>query len=144
MTEETTVPSKPAPAAKKPKEPTIEDKPFPEFIQEHFLPALKTALSQEGLSDVEVSYQNAPISLAKTNLNQACSQVIGRLAGGRQFNIYFLDEDISGKKAFSYSREGTQPSTLESFMIDERKVNLPLLVLYSLQRLNGQKWLTGN
>ncbi|MDJ0637113.1 MAG: DUF2996 domain-containing protein [Xenococcaceae cyanobacterium MO_188.B29] len=29
-------------------------------------------------------------------------------------------------------------------MIDERRVTLDLLVLYTLQRLNGQKWLTRN
>ena len=148
MPEETTVPTvaaKAAPAAKKPKEPTIEEKPFPEFIQEHFLPALQTAFSkEEPPEDPKISFTQAPISIAKTNLEKSCSQVIGRFADGRQFNLYFLDEDISGQKAFSYSRGGKEPSTLESFMIDERKVNLDLLLMYTLQRLNGQKWLSRN
>lgn len=29
-------------------------------------------------------------------------------------------------------------------MIDERKINLDLLLLYTVQRLNGQKWLVMN
>jgi hypothetical protein len=29
-------------------------------------------------------------------------------------------------------------------MIDERKVSLDLLLLYTVQRLNGQKWLVRN
>jgi hypothetical protein len=55
-----------------------------------------------------------------------------------------LDEDINGQKAFAYGVNGRQPSTLESFMIDEKKISLDLMVLYTLQRLNGQKWLSNN
>ncbi|MGB7522351.1 MAG: DUF2996 domain-containing protein, partial [Spirulinaceae cyanobacterium] len=70
---------------------------------------------------------------------------IGKWQGGkRQFNLYFLDEDIKGQKGFSCASNGASPSTIESFMIDERRVNLPLLVMYTVQRLNGQKWLAKN
>ncbi len=144
MSEESKVPVKPAPAAKKPKEPTIEEKPFPEFIEGYFLPALKESLGKEELTNLELSFGKAPIKLAKTNLETSCSQVIGRFGAKHQFNLYFLDEDISGKKGFSCSTGGEEPSTLESFMIDERKVNLDLLLMYTLQRLNAQKWLTRN
>ena len=64
--------------------------------------------------------------------------------GQRQFKLYFPDESIKGQKAFSYAVNGKSPSTIESFMIDERKITLDLMVLYTLQRLNGQKWLTRN
>ena len=141
MTEETKAPAK-EPVAKKP---AIEEKPFPEFIQEHFLPSLQTELNKAGLPNVQLSFEDKkPISLAKTKLDTSCAQVVGRFPNGQQFNIYFLDGDITGKKAFSYSRGGELPSTLESFMIDERKVTLDILTLYTLQRLNGQKWLVGN
>jgi hypothetical protein len=33
---------------------------------------------------------------------------------------------------------------LESFLIDEKRMSLPLLVSRLLQRLNGQKWLGRN
>ena len=48
------------------------------------------------------------------------------------------------RKLFLMRLAGAQPSTIESFMIDERRVNLDLMVLYTLQRLNGQKWLVRN
>ena len=74
-----------------------------------------------------------------------CWQLSGNWLGGmRQFTIYFLEENINGKKAFSQAEGRAQFSTLESFMIDERKVSLDLLLFYTLQRLNGQKWLTRN
>jgi hypothetical protein len=64
--------------------------------------------------------------------------------GRRQFNIYFPAEDIKGPRAFSCFEGSSQPSTLEPFLIDERKIDLDLLVFYVVQRLNGQKWLGPN
>ena len=133
------------PAAKKAKKPKLEDKPFTEFIEQHFTPSLKEAFSKEGLEDIELTFTKQGLPIAGANPDEQCWQVIGNWQEGqRQFNLYFLDEDISGKKAFSYATSGGKPSTIESFMIDERRVTLDLLVLYTLQRLNGQKWLTRN
>lgn len=132
-------------AKKKEKEPAIEDKPFTEFIEQHFTPALEKALSAQGLKGVELTFKKDKLPLTGSSSNEECWQVNGSLPQeGRQFNLYFLDEDISGKKAFSCANGGKKPSIIESFMIDERKVNLDLMVLYTLQRLNGQKWLTKN
>ncbi len=133
------------PAAKKEKPPAIEKKPFTEFMEEHFTPTLKESLTKEGLNDLELSFTKAPVSIPGAVSDEACWQVIGIWnQGKRQFNIYFPKEDIKGPKAFSYAVNGKPPSTIESFMIDERKVTLDLMVLYTLQRLNGQKWLTRN
>ncbi len=143
MTEETKAPAEaiaaPA-AAPKAKPPAIEDKPLPQFAQEHLLPAVTTALEKEQIDGVKLSFESAPILM---NASSSCSQLIGRFSNGHQFNIYFLDESVSGRKAFS-SSAGGQASTLESFMIDERKATLDILVLYILQRLNSQKWLSKN
>ncbi len=142
--------AKPAPAAtdakpKKEKPPAIEDKPFSEFIQQHFTPALKEAFRERGIEDIELSFVKEKLPIPGLETDEQYWQVIGSWQNGqRQFNLYFLEEDISGQKAFSYSTSGGSPSTIESFMIDERKVNLDLLVLYTLQRLNGQKWLVRN
>lgn len=126
----------------KEEEPPIEDKPFPEFIEQHFQPALKKALSDEGINDLELEFKKDEFPFPGV---EECSQVVGQWDGGkRRFNLYFLEEDISGKKAFAYSASDAPPSTIESFMIDERKVNLELLVMYTVQRLNGQKWLARN
>lgn len=146
MAEETTPNAQAKPAAKKKeKPPALEDKPFTEFIEQHFTPTLHKELTKTGLTDVELSFSQEKLALPGANTNEPCWQVIGTWNNGqRQFNLYFLEEDISGSKAFSYGVNGLPPSTIESFMIDERKVTLDLMVLYTLQRLNGQKWLTRN
>lgn len=134
-----------AKAVKKPKAPAIEDKPFTEFMEKDFTPALQEALTKQGLEDVELNFVKKALPIVGAKPDEQCWQVTGNwLNGKRQFNLYFLNEDISGKKAFSYATNGSKPSTIESFMIDERKVTLDLLLLYTLQRLNGQKWLTRN
>lgn len=136
--------SKP-PKAKKEKPPAPEDKPFSEFIEQEYLPALKTAFGEQGVDDVEVNFVKEKIPIPGLSTQTDCWQVIGRFANGqRQFNVYFPDEDIKKQKAFSYATKGAKPSTLESFMIDERKVSLDLLVFYTIQRLNAQKWLARN
>ena len=138
---------KPAAAAKAKKEkpPAPEDKPFNEFIEQEYLPALKSAFAQQGISDLEVSFVKDKIQIPGLSQNGNCWQVKGSWQSGRrQFNVYFPEEDINKQKAFSYATNGTHPSTLESFMIDERKVTLDLLVFYTLQRLNAQKWLAWN
>jgi len=147
MTEETTpkpAAAKPAAAAKekKPKAAAVEDKPFTEFMEQDFTPALKKAFTGEGIEDLQLTFTKAGIPISS---NEECWQLKGNWQKGqRQFNLYFLDEDIKGKKAFSYATNGIKPSTIESFMIDERKVTLDLMVLYTMQRLNGQKWLARN
>jgi hypothetical protein len=135
---------KPA-AAKKPKAPALEDKPFTEFMEQHFTPALKEALAKQGLENVQVKFVKEKLPVVGNNSSEQCWQVIGDWQNGqRQFNLYFPDEDINGRKAFSCYTFGTKPSVIESFMIDERKVNLDLMLMYALQRLNGEKWLTRN
>ena len=141
----TAKPAAKAAKAKKEKPPKLEDKPFSEFIQEHYLPTLKEAMAAEGIEDVDLSFVQQGVPIEGANQNEPCWQVVGKWqSGDRQFNIYFPDEDIKGQKAFSYATYGNNPSTIESFMIDERRVNLELLIMYTIQRLNAQKWLTRN
>ncbi|MDJ0724460.1 MAG: DUF2996 domain-containing protein [Prochloraceae cyanobacterium] len=130
--------------AKKAKPPAIEKKPFTEFMEEHFLPGLKDAFPGVGVEDMKLSFVKEKLPIANIS-NEECWQVKGNWDGGkRQFNLYFPDESITGQKGFSYSTNGSQPSTLESFMIDERRITLDLMVMYTIQRLNSQKWLTRN
>jgi hypothetical protein len=137
--------AKPTAKAKKEKPPKLEDKPFNEFISEHYLPTLKEAMAQSGIEDADITFVQQGVLIKGANSNEPCWQVVGNWQNGdRQFNIYFPDEDISGQKAFSSSTYGNAPSTIESFMIDEKRVNLELLVMYTIQRLNAQKWLTRN
>lgn len=135
---------KPAKAAKKEKPPALEDKPFQEYINQDFLPGLKQMLAKAGIPDVELNFVKCKLPIAALG-NDEYWQVIGQFKGGqRQFNIIFSKEDIQAAKFFTWADNGAKPTLLESFMIDERKVNLDLLLLYTTQRLNGQKWLVMN
>lgn len=133
-----------AKGAKKEKPPAVEDKPFAEFIQQYYLPALQKAIAAEGVQDLDLTFAKQKVPIAGYDQND-CWQVIGSWQNGflHQFNVYFLQENIQGQRAFSCN-EGSHPSTLESFLIDERKVNLDLMVFGVMQRLNAQKWLTRN
>ncbi len=135
---------KQASKAKKEKPPKPEDKPFNEFIEQHFLPAVETALKKEGLANIELSFATQPVNVVGAD-DGSYPQVIGRWANGqRQFNITFLEENIKAPKVFSFATDGATPSTIEQFMGDERRITLDLMVLYVLRRLRGQKWLKGN
>ncbi|KKJ00170.1 DUF2996 domain-containing protein [Prochlorothrix hollandica] len=136
MPEET--PQTPAPKAKPP---ALEDKPFGDFIEQDYVPSLKDALEQSGLGDLALSFGRR--TLPQTQ--ETCWQVRGQWAGGRRsFLLAFPEEKIGGLKAFACADGGAEPSYLEPFLSDERKITLPLLVFGVVQRLNGQKWLGWN
>ena len=131
--------------AKKAKAPKVEDKPFADFMHQDYLPALKTALIEQGLEDIEVMLEKQKFPMSGLGSNSECWQVIGRWNDRkRQFNLYFPKADISGSRAFSCSDVGAKASTLEPFLIDERRMTLGLMVFGVIQRLNGQKWLAPN
>jgi hypothetical protein len=134
--------AKPA-KAKKEKPPALEDKPFADFITQDYLPSLQKTLANQGIKDLDLKFEKRALPIAGIG-DSECWQVIGHWDGGKQFIIGFIKEDISGSKVFCCADYGAKPSLLESFMIDERKVNLDLLLLYTVQRLNGQKWLVRN
>jgi hypothetical protein len=135
----------PAKAAKKEKAPAVEDKPMLEFVQQDYLPAVKKALESQGIQDLDLTFEKQKIPIAGYEREPECWQVIGRWQGGwRQFNVYFVQENIQGQRGFSYSENRGKPSTIEPFLIDERKVTLDLMVFGVVQRLNAQKWLVRN
>ncbi|PSB26143.1 DUF2996 domain-containing protein [Stenomitos frigidus] len=137
----------PAAKAKKEKPPALEDKPFAAFIQQDFLPALQAGLVKQDIQYAELTFEKRKINVIGFTQAPECWQVVGRWQSGKQtreFSLYFFDEKINGQKGFSYSESGGKASTMESFRIDERKVDLGLLVFWTLQRLNAQKWLVRN
>jgi hypothetical protein len=140
--------TKPAAGQAKPKKekpPAVEDKPFTDFMQQDFLPALQKALEEHGLGGVQLSFEQQPLKVFGVQDSNSYWHVKGQWPqAGRQFNIAFTQEDIKGPKVFYLADKGGKPSTIEQFMGDERKITLGLMVLYTLQRLNGQKWLTRN
>ena len=133
-------------AKKKP--PKLEDKPFNEFMEQHYLPSLKEAMAEEGIDDLTLEFAKRKLEVIGQTDPEPCWQVQGNWEdpseGKRQFNIAFMSEDITGQKVFTLASNGSTPSTIEQFMGDERRITLGLMVLYTIQRLNGQKWLTRN
>jgi hypothetical protein len=139
--------------AVKEKPPAVEAKPFADFIQQDYLPALTKALAvgvasleeNRGVTDLHVALERSKIAVKGFETAPECSQVIGTWNGGqRQFNIYFFENDIQGQRAVSCVDLGHTASTIESFLVLERKITLDLLVLGLVLRLNSQKWLLRN
>ena len=139
---------KPAAKAKKEKAPAIEDKPFTDFVPQDLLPALKAGLTKQGIQEFDLAFEQQPIDIKGYQQAAPCWQIIGRWNSAykqpKEFRLYFFDADIQGQKGFSYTESTVKASTLESFLIDERRVSLGLLVFGTLQRLNAQKWLVRN
>jgi hypothetical protein len=130
-------PSKPAAKAKPPKP---EDKPFPEFIDSLFVPAVAKHLADPNITPERLERVDGQ----RPVVGGDCPMVIGELPGGRRFWLCFSKPDINSTKVIALADPGSDPTLLESFLIDEKRMSLPLLVSRLLQRLNGQKWLGGN
>ena len=129
-----------APAVAKPKAPALEDKPFADYISQDLLPALAKECQAYGGPAPALSFEEGPMPV----VGMTCWMVKGELPAGRQFSLCFTAPELEAAKMIALAEAGAQPSLLESFLIDEKKMTLPLLVSRLVQRLNGQKWLGPN
>ncbi len=137
------VPESQAAAAKSPvkeKPPAPEDRPFAEFVPQLLIPALAKEIQAYGGPAVELRFEQGPMPV----VGVTCWMVIGSLPGARRFWLCFTSDAISSAKTIAVAEAGAEPSLLESFLIDEKKTTLALLVSRLVQRLNGQKWLGAN
>ena len=66
------------------------------------------------------------------------------LSEQRKFWLCFNKDIITSDKTILLAESNSDPSIVESFLIDEKKTTLPLLISRVLQRLNGQKWIGDN
>ena len=126
---------------KKPvKPPKIEDKPFDEFISNYFIPGLKKSIQDKGSNVIDIKLINAnrPVVGGK------CWIVYCELVDDRKFWLCFNKKIITSDKTILLAESNSEPSIVESFLIDEKKTTLPLLISRVLQRLNGQKWIGAN
>jgi hypothetical protein len=130
--------AKQAPAAAKP--PAPEDRPFMEFVTELFLPALVKEIVAYGGPTTELKVVEGPMPV----IGAPCWMVQGTLPGERRFWLCFTEASIQSPKTVVVAERGSEPSLLESFLIDEKRTTLALLVSRLVQRLNGQKWLGPN
>ena len=131
--------AKPAPA-KPAKPPAPEDKPFADFVPNLLIPAIAEEIKAYGGPACELRFEQGAMPV----VGSSCWMVVGELPQGRRFWLCFTDEAISSAKTIAVAEAGAEPSLLESFLIDEKKMTLALLVSRLVQRLNGQKWLGAN
>ena len=126
---------------KKPvKPPKLEEKPFEDFVTNYFIPGLKKSILDKGqyVNDIKLIQGNRPVVGGK------CWMVFCELTDDRRFWLCFDQNKITSNKTILLGESNSQPSIVESFLIDEKKTTLPLLISRVIQRLNGQKWIGAN
>ena len=117
------------------KELPIEKKPFNEFINDHLLPSIIQEFKVRGfeVSDINLKNTSRPIAGDK------CWVIFCEVKDICNFWLSFEKEDISSLKSISLCKSNQEPSVIESFLIDEKRITLKLIISRILQRLNGQK-----
>ena len=117
------------------KELPIEKKPFQEFVNVHLIPSLVEEINQRGLEINYINFQNTTRPIA----GDKCWVINCEIKDTCNFWLSFEKEDISSLKSISLSKPNQKPSIIESFLIDEKKITLKLIISRVMQRLNGQK-----
>ena len=117
------------------KEIPIEKKPFNEFINEHLLPSIIQEFKLRGFEVKEINLKNTSRPIA----GDKCWVVFCEIKDICNFWLSFEKEDISSSKSISLCKSNQKPSVIESFLIDEKRITLKLIISRILQRLNGQK-----
>ncbi|WOK98147.1 hypothetical protein Cni_G06857 [Canna indica] len=116
-----------APAAsEKPKKPAA--KPLPEMMEEEVIPSLKESLeAQEDVSDIEISFQDNRLegSFLRKDIPY-------------YFWAFFPNGVLTGPKGFSLSSYGSGVSTVEPFLIDEKRITAKQVVFWVKKRLAAQ------
>ena len=122
------------------KPPKPEDKPFKQFINEDLIPGLTLSIKKTGVNLTSINLIND----VRPVVGGKCWIIVGEFDSGRKFWLTFDKESITSSKNICLSEPGSDPTLIESFLIDERKSTLALFISRVLQRLNGQKWLGEN
>ena len=117
------------------KEIPIEKKPFQEFVNDHLIPSLIEEINQRGLEINYINLQNTNRPIA----GDKCWVINCEIKDTCNFWLSFEKDDISSLKSISLSKPNQTPSIIESFLIDEKRITLKLIISRVLQRLNGQK-----
>ncbi len=117
------------------KEIPIEKKPFQEFINIHLIPSLTEEINKRGLEVNNINLNNTFRPIA----GDKCWVINCEIKDICTFWLSFEKDDISSSKSISLSKPNQKPSIIESFLIDEKRITLKLIISRVLQRLNGQK-----
>ena len=117
------------------KELPIEKKPFDEFIKDHLLPSIINEFKVRGFEVADINLKNTSRPIA----GDKCWVIFCEIKDICNFWLSFEKEDISSLKSISLCKSDQKPSVIESFLIDEKRITLKLIISRILQRLNGQK-----
>ena len=117
------------------KELPIEKKPFNEFINDHLLPSIIHEFKVRGFEIADINFKNTSRPIA----GDKCWVIFFEIKDICNFWLSFEKEDISSLKSISLCKSDQKPSVIESFLIDEKRITLKLIISRILQRLNGQK-----
>ncbi len=117
------------------KELPIEKKPFNEFINDHLLPSIVQEFKVRGIEVADINLKNTSRPIA----GDKCWVIFCEVKDICNFWLSFEKDDISSLKSISLCKFDQKPSVIESFLIDEKRITLKLIISRILQRLNGQK-----
>ncbi|CAK9134911.1 unnamed protein product [Ilex paraguariensis] len=113
---------KPKPAAKAPA------KPLPQMMEEDVIPSLKSILeAQDDISEIELSFEDNKLEGSFSKKGNTYS-----------FWAFFPNGVLTGPKGFSLSSYGSEVSTVEPFLIDEKRITAKHVVFWVEKRLAAQ------
>ena len=92
-------------------------------------------INQRGLEVININLKNTNRPIA----GDKCWVINCEIKDTCSFWLSFEKEDISSLKSISLSKPNKKPSIIESFLIDEKRITLKLIISRVIQRLNGQK-----
>ena len=117
------------------KELPVEKKPFDEFVNSYLIPTLVNEFKTRGFEIEDINLKNTIRPIA----GDKCWVIYCQIKNTCDFWLSFEKDDISSSKSISLSKPYQKPSIIESFLIDEKRITLNLIISRIFQRLNGQK-----
>lgn len=112
----------------------VKGKTLAELISEDVIPVLKAKLEkEEAVSNVEILFEDNELEGSFTKYGVIYS-----------FWAYFPDGKLEGSRGFSLTSHGSPPSTVEPFLIDEKKISAEMVVFWITKRLFAQNLLSLN
>ncbi|WCJ37311.1 hypothetical protein M5689_018460 [Euphorbia peplus] len=103
-------------------------KPLPQMMEEDVIPSLQSILEADPhIADLQLSFKDNRLEGSFRKKDNPYS-----------FWAFFPNGTVLGPKGFSLSSYGLEPSTVEPFLIDEKKITAKHIVFWVEKRLAAQ------